>query len=448
MNEYTTPPVRNSERKGKSLKDLLLRVLHMLTHNLGYKIVSLILAMGLWAGLISQDATLTREKILTDVTASLTGGDTMKRNGYIVTSSMDGVLSGLTVRASVPQLQYQTAQASNYNVRLDLSRVRSTGTQTVKYVWTNSAAYGSVQEVIPASAEVTVDEYITRFRIPLVLETVNQPPEGWYATSATLDPPLIAISGPRELLETVARAEAVMDLSELPEEEGTILTLVPFTLVDSRGRAVDTSLIEVTSESVLLDSVIVEQALYPEKTLAFSDEGLLVGTPAEGYEVKSVTISPETVVAAGPSDTLQELSDIFAQTQVDVSGKSESFNQAIKLRKPSELVYVSQDSVTVAVTIGSVIATRSFQDLRVNIAYSESGRSVSLGERYATVQVTGPKNWLDNLKASQIRLTVDPSGLEDGDYNLDIQCAISDSETVEYTAQVIPATVATSIRTR
>ena len=173
-----------------------------------------------------------------------------------------------------------------------------------------------------------------------------------------------------------------------------------------------------------------------------------MGTPAEGYEVKSVTISPETVVAAGPSDTLQELSDIFAQTQVDVSGKSESFNQAIKLRKPSELVYVSQDSVTVAVTIGSVIATRSFQDLRVNIAYSESGRSVSLGERYATVQVTGPKNWLDNLKASQIRLTVDPSGLEDGDYNLDIQCAISDSETVEYTAQVIPATVATSIRTR
>ena len=62
--------------------------------------------------------------------------------------------------------------------------------------------------------------------------------------------------------------------------------------------------------------------------------------------------------------------------------------------------------------------------------------------------MTGPKNWLDNLKASQIRLTVDPSGLEDGDYNLDIQCAISDSETVEYTAQVIPATVATSIRTR
>ena len=41
-----------------------------------------------------------------------------------------------------------------------------------------------------------------------------------------------------------------------------------------------------TSESVLLDSVIVEQTMYAMKTLELSQTGLIQGTPKEGYEIK------------------------------------------------------------------------------------------------------------------------------------------------------------------
>ncbi len=418
----------------------------LIRKNLGYKIVALMIAMVLWSGLISQDATLMREKIMTDVTANITGSDSVKRNGFIVTSSMDELVSGLTVRASVPQTQYQTATAANYNLRLDLSRIRSAGKQVANIIWTNSSTYGNIIDVTPSAVELTVDEYITRFRIPVVLETTGALPSGWWASTATLDPPLVAISGPRELLETIVRAGAVLDLSRTPQEEGTILTTVPFSLVNNRGETVKSDLITVSSESVLLDTIIAEQTVYPEKVLNFSGVGLVTGTPKDGYEVKAVTVSPESLVAAGPQDTLSEINSIFTERHVDVSGKSESFTQVLRLNKPSELAYLSQDTVTVAVTIGEIISTRTFKDLRITTASTLTDRNVTFANRTASVEVIGPKNWLDSLRAGQIQLTVDPVGLDSGVYDLPIRVTIQNSDTVEYDVMVVPETVSTTVR--
>jgi hypothetical protein len=47
-------------------------------------------------------------------------------------------------------------------------------------------------------------------------------------------------------------------------------------------------MLQVTSESVLLDSVIVEQMVYTKRTVEMSQLGLVTGTPAEGYEIKGV----------------------------------------------------------------------------------------------------------------------------------------------------------------
>ena len=53
-------------------------------------------------------------------------------------------------------------------------------------------------------------------------------------------------------------------------------------VVDENGETIQNDMLEVTSESVLLDSIIVEQAIYSQRTVAFSDLGLVTGEPAEG----------------------------------------------------------------------------------------------------------------------------------------------------------------------
>ena len=133
-------------------------ILYIILGLLAALLLALLIAVALWAGLITQDPTLTREKLFTDVNVSVNGADALKRNGFIVLEDVAQVLDDVTVRVEVPQAQYASVQAGNYSVRIDLSRIKKAGQQEVKILSTNSTAYGTVVEIDPPSGTLTVDE--------------------------------------------------------------------------------------------------------------------------------------------------------------------------------------------------------------------------------------------------------------------------------------------------
>lgn len=421
---------------------------HLFLNNWPIKLLSLILAVVLWSGLITQDPNLTREKAFSDVTISVTGSDAIKRNGFIVVSDLEAEITDARILADVPQLQYQNAKASVYNVRVDLSRVTHVGEQELPVVFTNSSLYGNVSEVHPSTVTVEVDEYITRYRIPVDIRTEGTAPEGFYATSPSMDPPMVAISGPRSLVEKVIKAEAVLDLSSLPAREGLIRQAIPFRLLGATGETIESDLLEVTSESVLLDSVLVEQRLYTRKTVSLTDVGLVTGTPAKGYEIKAVTISPESITGAGLAINMDLLESLYAAGSVDVSGAEETVQKKLRVTRPSELIYMNTDTVTVTVEIGPVITERVFNERRITLGEVDAGMRATTILRSATVTVNGPQNWLEQLRAADVTLTVDVSGLESGVHDLPILCHVKGAEGVNYTVDVAPATVQVTIEKR
>jgi hypothetical protein len=66
------------------------------------KLLSLLLALVLWAGLIVQDPSLTREKTFRNVAVNVTGSDTLKRNGLIVVSDLNSMLQDVDLTVDVP----------------------------------------------------------------------------------------------------------------------------------------------------------------------------------------------------------------------------------------------------------------------------------------------------------------------------------------------------------
>ena len=433
-----------SPQKGGRGRELLRSLGRLLTHNWGAKILSLFLAVVLWAGLITQDPTLTREKNFTDVTISVSGMDSIKRNGFIVVSDLSAVLGGATLRVEVPQMQYQNAQASHYNLRIDLSRVTQAGVQDIKVQSTNSSTYGSVEEITPAVVQIEVEEYVTRYRIPVNVNTVGDAPRGYYAGTPSLDPPMVAVSGPRSLVEQIVR-EAVLELGSLTAREGTVRNAVGFHLLDEQGNPVESELLSVTSEGVLMDSVIVEQYLYPEKTLSLSDVGLVTGTVAEGYEIKSVTMTPETVVAAGKSMNIDLLDSLYPSASVDVTGRSASFQEQVRVRRPTELIYLSADSVTVEVEIGPIIQKKGFTDRQITVSNLDSGLRATLETKTASVILNGPQLWIDKLRSRDITVTCDVSGLTEGVYDLPVLCQVAGDDGQTYTVEVTPMSVQVTI---
>ena len=146
----------------KALKGAPQRLWRLIYHNWPWKLLALFLALCLWAGLITQDPTLTRERVFTDVTVSVVGADTLRRNsGLIILSGLEDENLTARLRVDVPQREYNTVTASNYNPRVDLTRITEAGEQTLRINTTSTSTYGTVRSISPETITVVVDQFVT-----------------------------------------------------------------------------------------------------------------------------------------------------------------------------------------------------------------------------------------------------------------------------------------------
>lgn len=429
----------------KELKQLPRKFWRILSHNLPWKLLALVLALCLWAGLITQDPTLTRERVFNDVPVSVTGNDTLRRNGMIVISKMDAASSLVRLRAEVPQREYNSATASNYNPRIDLSKVTETGEQALKISTTSSTTYGTVSEVFPDSINVTVDNYVTSYRLPVTVRQVGEYPTGFYGTTPTLDPSIVSVSGPESIVSKIARVVVDFDAARMPAQSGLVRTALALSYEDADGNPIANDLIEASSAGVLLRSIVVEQQLYPTKTLSLNALTLTSGTPAVGYEVKSVTPTPNVLIAAGDETALNALDTLFLEHAVDVSNRDASFTAEVKVRKPSELVYLSADSVMLLVEIGPSLSAKDFTDVPLTLSGTDSGLNATCETKAVSVTVTGPTLKFDALKASSLRAYVSTAGLASGTYALPVQLTLRDVDEQSFTYAITPQNVSVTI---
>ena len=327
-------------------------VRHVLMHNMWMKVLAVLISIILWAGLISQDESLTRDKTFNNVNVSVSGTDTMHRNGYIVVSNMEEMLKNVSLTAAVPQKEYETVEASAYNLRVDLSRINGIGKQELKILSSNSSIYGRVLSTTPSSLQVEVEDYISRQRIPVSV-SVGTVPDEWYLSTPSVDPTVITVAGPKSVVETISRARAYLDTSTIEWEEGPIYTSGGFELYNRAGEPVSNSLMQVTSDSVIIDSVLVDANILPTRTFTAADLIKTAGKVKSGYEIKEIRISPETVKIAAPQDVLEQMTEIALDSRtVNVKNLTETTTFRLKVQKPSEDAFLYNDTVTVTVEIG------------------------------------------------------------------------------------------------
>ena len=346
-------PEQNQEiKKGKAFFQ---RLLAAVTHNWGWKLGCLLAAIFLWGGLIMQDGTLVRSKVFNDVTISVMNEDAMLRNGYIVVSGLDAdALSGVRMRVDVPQRIYESVQAANFNVRVDLSRIRGTGSQTLQVLTTSSTAYGSVQDLSVTSIDVQVEQYVTRSRIPVRVATAGKLPEGLYAAAATADPIYVAIAGPKSLVDNVARCVVPYDLSEMAFSAGTERTALPFRLEDRQEKEIPKNLITVSplNTGIRIDSITVEQTFFDVVSLPVDIPSLYTGAPADGYEIVSIDVDPSQVRAAFSEHTdLEALESLHAASPADISGITSTRSFTVPLLRPTDAKYMGVSAVTLTLEV-------------------------------------------------------------------------------------------------
>lgn len=440
-------PMRNSppsilSRLARALRHLV----RMVIHNWPWKLLAILGAVCLWAGLISQDPTLTRERVLSDASINVSGADYLRRNNsLIVISGLEPENLNARLTVEVPQRAYSTAAASNFNPRVDLTRITEPGEQTLKVLTTSTSTYGTVTEISPAVLTVQVDEYVTNYRVPVSANVTGEYPDGFYGGALTLEPTTVAVSGPASIVDQVACICVDFDTSSLSARAGKVRISMPMRFLDKDGNDMDSSLLEVSSAGVVLRSILAQQTLYPMREIALSTAALTSGEPAEGYQVKKVSLSPSTVLAAGAEDTLSALEELFLNNTVDIAGASESFTETLRLKKPSGLEYLNVDSVTVSVEIEPVLVSRTFDSVKLFARGASAGQRVALGVKTLAIALTGPQLSVEALRASNVTAYVDVTDLEAGQYELPVELHVEGAATDAFAFLPTPATVAVTI---
>ena len=448
MNPEVNHEINEKVKKaaGAWLRETPGRVFRTVIHNWPWKLLALFLALCLWAGLITQDASLTRERVFTDVPLTISGAETLRRNGLIVLSGLEEDHLTAKLRVDVPQREYNTVTYTNYNPRVDLSRIAQPGEQEVRLSATSSTAYGSVQDITPATLSIVVDEYVTNYRVPVSVNLIGEYPEGFYGGAFSRDPSLVALSGPRSLVDQVARIYVDYDASLLKGEAGSVSTALPMRFVDREGNEIVSDLLEATSSGVVLRTIIISQDLYAIRELPVSETDLISGEPARGYQVTGVEISPKTLRAAGAKDILGDLESLFVEDTVSVEGAEESFSTTLRVRKPSELAYLNTTTVNVTVTVEPVTISSSLSNIKLSVRGTGSGLKAGSDTRTVSAVITGPQLLVESLRASDVNAFADASGLEEpGEYILPVQFQVEDTDAQDLVFEATPATVTVTL---
>lgn len=421
------------------------KLLTMLKRNWPTKLLSLALAMALWAGLITQDPTLTREKTFRDVSVTVSGTDTLKRYGFTVVTDLDALLDGVTVVADVPQKQYVNAQASNYNIRLDLSRIREAGEQEVAISATSSSTYGSVVRITPARVKVVVEEYVSVGYIPVNAVISGTAPEGFHVGSIACDPAWLTVSGPRSVVEQVERAEVTVALDKLPAREGEVRKAADFRLLGSDGQLIEDDTLQVTSDTVLRTNVNVTVQLLTRRDVDMTAETLTYGRPAPGYEVAGIIVSPPTVSIAGERSIVETARLVNNRRAVNIAGAKETVEAVIDLGTQPNLAWVSAAQLEVSVIIQPIREARRFPEAPIEVTGAAAGMTATPDRQTAAAQITGASAWVKALPEDGVRLLCDVSGLGPGVHDVPLQVSADGADGQEFTADAEPMTIRVTI---
>ncbi len=345
------------ENAGKKEKGIA-RLLRALTHNWGWKIGSLALAVCLWGILITQDTSLPREKVIEGVRVTVTNAAALRGNDMVVVDGLDGV-STVKLRVSVPQRNYSSAAASNYVARLDLSQIQHTGEQTLKITASASTAaqYGTVLEVYDPEVTVNVEEYGTQAQVPVEVRLTGEMPENYYGGAVSRSVDAVDIGGPVSVVEKAVRCVVEYDQSTLTPERSPNAANLPFYFEDAEGNVLDDSNLTVTphGQSTAISRITVRQDVYYLARVKVDADALVTGEPAEGYAVSSIRVMPQTVTLGGSriaiEPYLSEDAALYAYEQVNISGQSRTVTQLLYLNTPGNVDYISNTTVQVIVTI-------------------------------------------------------------------------------------------------
>lgn len=390
------------------------------THNAALKLGSIAVAVLLWLVVVNIDNPIIR-KDFTNVQVELTHEDAITDKEKVC--SVEGNSDIITVTVRGPRSIVDSLNASDFKASADLRELTDFEFVPIEITALRYKDKLSSVESKTKNVKVNIEELSSK-QFAIKPSIIGTPAAGYAVGDTSLSQNVVKINGPASVMSTISRVVAEVNVSDMSTD---INTPVSITLYDGNDRVVDT-----TSLKMSVDSVNVTVQMLPTKEVVVTAD--TTGTPADGCRVVGdVAIAPETVVIAAKESVLSKINEIkIDKSEIDVTGKSESFEQMIDISK-----YV-QDGVTIC-SDTEVLATINIEQLESkDVYYPVNGVQVSgLDEKYKYVytnfdpiqmNIWGQKEKVDSINIGAIvSVKADLSSITDvGNYTVPVTVELKD----------------------
>lgn len=411
------------------------------TMDIGWKLLSLVIAIGLWFMVINTENPLETRSYTANI--QLQNEEALFERGYVVVNEDEITSTRVTVRLRGQRLALDTLSQSSTKVQavVDLDNVI--------YSYNGEPVSVPVKIVIPSVVNdsfeilsksiqtITVDiqPYINKdFEVKAVVNNTDS--DTVQLANAVASPGTVTVYGAKSVVNSIAEVRAEVNPEIL--EDGMVITTAPVAY-DAEGNVVD----KVTFSS---NELSVKIGMDEMKSVRVAVD--ITGRAAEGYEVTGIYVSPDTVDVAGKASDLSGVS-IIRLPDIDVTGIDSNIIKEFSVEDylPEGLRVIGadgSDKITVTVSVEEE-TTKEIVIPAESITVQgtlEEGLSADIAGRDMTITISGAGSVISTVEADDIKAYVDVDGYEAGVYSdMDVQFELPDGVSLVEGGETVTVTV-------
>lgn len=394
-------------------------------NNISLKILSLVIAVVVWLLVVNIDNPVgTKSFVISDV--QLLNEAYIDADGKMCMQDSDQTPIRVTIKAQRKTLDKITA--SDFQAVADLQQAVSLGTDPVMVpitVTCNKLSPGNI-EVTPNNLSLHLEDKDTQEFVVNVTTNNTRPDKRYEVGSLSSNPEKIKITGPKSLINKIDKVNASIDVDGATED---VTQETEVKIIDKNGEEFS----DTDASYLNISKVYVTARLWKVKTdVKISAE--YTGTPDSGYQVESVTTTPNVISIAGSEEALNNLKNQnntiwISGSAVDISDQSSDFEAKLNISDylPEGLKLTSDSSEDVFVRVNILPEGSTACEIltkNISVENQPEGMQVAFDTAKIEVRVKKSEDDLKDLDENDIKASIDLEGKEEGSYEVPVKVSI------------------------
>lgn len=396
-----------------------------ITNNLSLKILSLIVAIFIWLLVINVDnPIITKTFVVTDV--QLLNEAYIDADGKMCMRDEEQQPIRVTIKAKRKILD----DISVMDIRAVADLQQAVSLDTTPVMVPITASVGKIPaeniQVSPQNLSLHIEDKETQEFVVTVTTNNTRPDKGYEIGNLISNPEKIRITGPTSLINKIDKVVASVNVNGAVAD---VTQETDVTVIDKNGEEFSSQDLNYLNVS----KVYVSARLWKVRTdVKISAE--CSGSTAGGYQVESVTTTPNVISVAGSDEALSALAEQnntiwIPADAIDISGKDKDHEEKINISEylPEGLKLTSDSSEDVFVHVnilpqGSTVCEIPTKNIKVE--NMPKGMQAAFDAAQIEVRVKKTREDMDDLKEKDIKASIDLKDKEEGSYELPVKIQI------------------------